>query len=167
MRSSVNRFYPWPHPFTFGFLLRLKRAALQTIAALCIGSILSLPACTFFQTYTPGAVQTDTAGVVSATRLTVLAFGPVAETTLNAYIATCHTFLTTLAAGIQAGTASLPTPATIQADLLQLAQSIGNPIWAINMAGNLSTTYARFYASVSSNSPNVYAYVNAFANGTV
>ena len=151
----MNRFYPWPLPFT------------QAIAALLIGAILSLSSCAFFQGETPSVVQAQTAGVISATRIAVLTAGTAAEATLNAYIDACHKFLVVLAAGIQAGTAVLPTPDVIHQDLINLAASIGSPQWALNMAGNLWVTYQRFYNTIGANSPKVYAYVNAFALATV
>jgi hypothetical protein len=112
-------------------------------------------------------VTSDTVLVVSSTREAVLFLGPTAEATLNAYVLACHSFLTTLAQGIQAGTAALPLPATVQSQLVALAASFGSPSWALNMAGNLATEYGKFYTSVGTNSATIYAYVNAFAVGTV
>lgn len=147
------------------FVLAIK----QAVAAVVIGATLLTSSCQLFNAGLPSTTQvtTDTALVVTSTREAVLLLGPANETTLNEYILVCHNFLVTLAAGIQAGTAVLPTPATIQADLNNLAASFGNPVWATNMAGNLSTEYAKWYAKLGSDSKVIYNYVEAFALGTV
>jgi hypothetical protein len=141
----------------------------QAVAALLIAATLLTSSCALFSGGLPSTTQvtTDTALVVTSTREAVLLLGPAYEATLNSYILVVHTFLTTLASGIQAGTAILPTPATIQQDLANLAASIGNPSWAINMAGNLATEYSKFYAKVGPGSAVAYGYISAFATGTV
>jgi hypothetical protein len=141
----------------------------QSIVAILIGATLATSSCALFSGGLPSTTQvtTDTALVVTSTREAVLLLGPANEATLNAYILVCHNFLVTLAAGIQAGTAVLPTRAVIQQDLINLAASIGNPSWAVNMAGNLSTEYGKWYAKLGADSTLIVAYLNAFATGTV
>jgi hypothetical protein len=148
-------------------------AVKQSIAAVLIAAVLMTSSCSLYQGIfgkgLPSTTQvtTDTALVVTSTREVVLLLGPASEATLNAYILVAHNFLATLAAGIQAGTSVLPTPDTIQADLVKLAASFGNPYWAVNMAGNLATEYGKFYAAVGTSSVVIYNYLEAFAIGTV
>jgi hypothetical protein len=155
---------------SLGFVLQFNPAlALRQSAAALLISAMLLSSCQLFSGGLPSTttVTTDTALVVTSTREAVLLLGPANESTLNAYILVCHNFLVTLAAGIQAGTAVLPTRAVIQQDLINLAASIGNPSWAVNMAGNLATEYGKWYARLGTNSAVVQAYVTAFAVGTV
>lgn len=146
-------------------LTRVKSALFKSCGVLCLALILFIQSCALFQGETPGVVQAQTAGVISATRIAVGLVGQ--EDTLNAYIAVCHNFLAGLASDIQKGIAVLPTPDVIHQDLINLAGKFGNPTWALNMAGNLWITYQRFYNSINVNSPQVLAYVNAFAIATI
>lgn len=144
-----------------------KNALLQAISAILFALILFLPACAFWQTQTPGVVQAETSGVIVATRIVVGNTSTGDLLLLNGLILASHNYLVDLAGKIQKGLAVLPTPDVINSGLLSLAAKIGNPVWALNMIGNLVTTYKRFYDAISATSPKVYAYVNAFALATV
>lgn len=140
--------------------------------ALIALSLTAFPGCKTLESFFGGVpsttqVTTDTALVVNATRTAVLLAGPSAESTLNAYILLVHNSLSVLASGIQAGTAILWTPAQVQAALTNLATQFGNPVWMTNMIGNLTTEYTRFYNAISKDSATTYAYLEAFAAGTV
>ena len=150
----------------------LKKQCKFALAILLIASTFFISSCAnieaLFAGETPKVVQSQTAGVVSATRLFVLGLGPAAETSLNAYILAINGAVAKLIDVITKGQSILPTPAQLTAQLAALAASIGNPVWAQNFAGNLVFTYNRFYASIiAAGTPTILAYLNAFELGTV
>lgn len=159
--------------FALSFRLPDFRALQRLLIPILIAcALLTVPSCKTwpFGTLTPGQVYTDTALVITATRAVVELppyGGPVPEAALNAFILLAHNQITALASQIQAGTAALWTPPQVQAWLLQQAAAYGSPTWMKNFIGNLVTEYTRVYNFISANSPQVVAYLNAFAMGVV